>query len=445
MDNDDYLYWGNNSYQPSRFILRLDLPIELHSEKDEVYQNEYRMSLFVHEYIHFLQDISTRYGLMKASNYYSSTKSMAHTIRERGEMSFKVPQELNNRRVNDCIYQNYYVFSDYLGDGIIGEYKGKKITVLDYRIIQKYRHDVVYVKLDIEGVGVREVLLGGEILCESMAYLAEKNYADVHHIDIAQTHEYPYMLCGKLAEYIYPELSNDSYSLFLIIDQCLYRYFNPGPAFVQVIEYLKKNGYCSKSEQEKIMCLDAFWRHLKPELENYDSMVTEVIRQVKHCFQDPEFDATIKWLEVLYERCATFREYPYCFKGFMDKNKGLDSFASQIHLYALGQPIVLNDAYDGILQPPGNSFTLAETLNIHPEYFSAIFCLRNVFLNGSKGECLLKAFCFQSEKNTGDSLIDEYCDQPWLKYPISLADKKNLCPFAVIWKHWGLNDQCPKR
>lgn len=132
MSQDDYLYWGNNSYQPSRFILRLDLPIELNSENDEVYQNVHRMSLFVHEYIHFLQDISTRYGLMKASNYYSSTKAIAHTIRERSEKTFKVPQDLNNRRVNDCIYQNYYVFRDYLGDGIIQDYKGRKISVLGY-------------------------------------------------------------------------------------------------------------------------------------------------------------------------------------------------------------------------------------------------------------------------------------------------------------------------
>ena len=194
-----------------------------------------------------------------------------------------------------------------------------------------------------------------------------------------------------------------------------------------------------------MLCLDTFWTHLKPELENYNSMVNEVIREVMHCFQDPEFSVTVRWLEALYERCAYFRKYPYCFKGFMDKSKGLDSFASQIHLYALGQPIVLNDAYDGILQPPGNCFTYDETKQIHPEYFSAIFCLRNVFLNGKRGKCLLKAFCMQSEKITGELLVDEYCDQPWFKYPISLVNKKNLCPFAVIWKHWGLNNQYPKK
>lgn len=300
-------------------------------------------------------------------------------------------------------------------------------------------------RLNIEGIGIREVLLGGEILCESMAYLAEKNYMDVRHLSMAPTHEYPYMLCSKLAEYIYMELNNDPCSLYLIIDQCLYRYFNPGPAFVQVINYLKAAGYCSKSEHEKFLCLDTFWMHLKPELENYNSIVNEVIREVKHCFQDPEFAVTIRWLETLYYRCSFFRRYPYCFKGFMDKNNGLDSFASQIHLYALGQPIVLNAAYEGILQPPGHCFTYSETLQIHPEYFSAIFCLRNVFLNGQHGECLLKAFCTQSEKHTGECLIDGYCNQPWYKYTISLADKKNLCPFAVVWKHWGLNDQCPKR
>lgn len=441
---EDYLYIGKNSYQPSRFILRLDLPIDLHAENDEVFTDTYRMSLFVHEYIHFLQDISTRYGLMKASNFYMSTKVMAQTIRMRGEKSFKVPVKLEAKVTNEVIYQNYYVFFDYLGDGIVDEYRKKKIEVLGYRFENRYRHEVVFVKLNIEHVGIREVMLGGEILSESMAYLAEKNYIDAHHVPFIPPHEYPYLLSGKLAEFIYPEMGQDAYSLFLIIDQCLYRYFNPGPAFVQLIEYLKSINYCKKSKDDRFKCLDSFFQHNKPEIEDYNILIYEVIREVNDCFQDKLFGATIKWLYVLYTRCKELRVYPYFLKGFMDVN-GLDSFAHQIYRFALGQPIVLNDIYEGIIQPPGNCFILAETLDIHPEYFSAIFSVRNIFQKGQEGWCLLKEFCTRSEKATRESMVDQYCDIPWLKYSVALADKKNICPFAVVWKHWGLTNQYPKK
>ena len=43
--------WGHNSYTPSHFVLRLDLPIEVMNLQDEVYKDYYRMSLFLHEYI----------------------------------------------------------------------------------------------------------------------------------------------------------------------------------------------------------------------------------------------------------------------------------------------------------------------------------------------------------------------------------------------------------
>lgn len=439
----DSLNLGKNTYLPSRFILRLDLPIDLQAEDDEVFRDEYKMSIFIHEYIHFLQDISTRYGLMKLSNYYMSTKAIAHTIRQSRQISFKTPPKLKSKQSNNVIFQNYHVFFNYLGSGIIDEFKQKNIEILSYRFERKYKHEIAYVKLDIDGIGNKEIILGGEILCESMAYLAEKNYIDSHNAHFYPPHEYPYLVCSKLLEFIYPELKEDTLTLFLIIDQCLYRYFNPGPSFIQLIEYIKTKSIHNKDIENKRICIDSFFEVKKPELLTYNLVITEVIREIKDCFQSSEFTETIKWIEILYNRCLFLRQYPYCFKGFMDQ-RGLDSFAHQIYKNILGQPVVLNDIYDGIYQPPSQCFTFKEAINVHPEYFSAILCIRNVFNNGFKGNCLLKSFCTQSQRLTGKQMVDQYCDTPWLKFAIAQAQKKDLCPFAVIWKHWGMTNQCPK-
>ncbi|MDR1500666.1 MAG: hypothetical protein LBI58_06760, partial [Tannerellaceae bacterium] len=68
-------FLGSNRYNTSAFSIVLDLPIDLTNFKEEL--NEFQFSLYLHEYIHFLQDISTVYGLMKFSNIILYTKAQA--------------------------------------------------------------------------------------------------------------------------------------------------------------------------------------------------------------------------------------------------------------------------------------------------------------------------------------------------------------------------------
>lgn len=72
---DLWNYLGSNKYNTSAFSIVLDLPIDLTNFKEEL--NEFQFSLYLHEYIHFLQDISTMYGLMKLSDIILYTKAQA--------------------------------------------------------------------------------------------------------------------------------------------------------------------------------------------------------------------------------------------------------------------------------------------------------------------------------------------------------------------------------
>lgn len=68
-------YLGSNKYKTSAFCIILDLPIDLNNFIYNLNDNQY--SLYLHEYMHFLQDISTAYGLMKFSNILLYTKAQA--------------------------------------------------------------------------------------------------------------------------------------------------------------------------------------------------------------------------------------------------------------------------------------------------------------------------------------------------------------------------------
>ncbi|AZA96097.1 hypothetical protein EG353_11215 [Chryseobacterium shandongense] len=56
-------------YRPAFFKIKIDLPFEFKNLQE---LTDGALSLYLHEYIHFIQDISTIYGLVNIStiNYY---------------------------------------------------------------------------------------------------------------------------------------------------------------------------------------------------------------------------------------------------------------------------------------------------------------------------------------------------------------------------------------
>lgn len=78
---------NRGEYIPAFFemYLRIDGDIDLNklSERD--------FSLFFHEYIHFLQDITTTYGLTTCYVYGEYIQSVVNDIYEKGQQVFEVP------------------------------------------------------------------------------------------------------------------------------------------------------------------------------------------------------------------------------------------------------------------------------------------------------------------------------------------------------------------
>lgn len=438
--------WGHNSYTPSHFVLRLDLPIEVMNLQDEVYKDDYRMSLFLHEYIHFLQDISTRYGLMKTSNLYLYAQSSTYEILNARKKKFKTPVHLPYTDLygSHCVFANREALEDYLGTGIVNNLRNNTIEIVSItkkEVSQKYykysKWEVIVKNLS--NGSSHTITLGGEILCECMAYLVEQNYADAHGIQIPKTSPYPYLLPIQIVNKIYPEIAEDKQLLFFIIDQCLYRTYNPGECFMEILKYLRDEK-CHKKTDRIGLVLIFFDNHF-PEVYSFKAVCKEAEREVENCLKDEYFRSTKDWLIELYNRAEFLRQDPRLLLSFMT-TKGLDKFASDLRRFVFGTPIVLNDAYLGSIQPPTNRFNVFEVMNIHPEYYAAMGTLAGVFAKGCG--CSLKMFCRKSNDDKLRTLVGADCDKPWLFAYAQITNEHNLCPFSVIWKHWGLRNQSPK-
>ena len=82
-------------YRPAFFQIKIDLPVDL-GNLGEV--TDGTLSLYLHEYIHFIQDISTIYGLINIStiNYY--IQDCAARISRQTEKEFSIPLKLIERK-----------------------------------------------------------------------------------------------------------------------------------------------------------------------------------------------------------------------------------------------------------------------------------------------------------------------------------------------------------
>lgn len=445
IDPSFIFYWGNNTYRASQFAIRLDGPIDPNTIKTDIKDLPSLHCLFLHEYIHFIQDVTTRYGLMKAANLYAYTSQIAHCIRIDSKNDFLTPQSLSKcNHVDNVIYCNAKTWKHNLGDSfeLKSKYERKKLEIRNYRLYSIYVEGKALEKVELtvgdsNGAIIGNILFGGEIMSESMAFIAEALYAERHGVPIPNTPDYPYRITEYLVEKIYPDLVTRRDIVYLCIDLCLYRCFNPGPVFIHLLRELSRQKFHENWDIEVIIqTLDILIKYDIP----YSKCIEETVRLIKWNFQIPALDATIKWIEHIYNRSFSVRQYPMFTKCFVGNTESDQQF-SQIVMDIMGIPPLLNDRYEASMTIPMNMMNIVDAYDVHPEYFNAISCLLSVF-NG-KRPCGMKGFCKASSSVNKNLDVNQTCDEPWLKLSEAVMGNKRLCPFAFLWKHWGLSNKVP--
>lgn len=442
------LHLGNNTYRASQFVIRLDGYVELDNFDEVLSDNPTLSSLFLHEYIHYLQDVTTRYGIMKAANIYGYTSQVAHVIRMSDQPTFSVPVRIQEGpNVDSLILKNYKCLQDYMGSGFEKRslFKGHHLSVASHCLVtgtpdgsNPVRSLHVSLKDADDGKHLGTVVIGGEILSESMAYLVEQAQCQQYGIEPMDKEEYPYLIVQKLTERIYPELASEPKLLFSCIDACLYHTFNPGHAYYELLMYLKRNKFHNTADKQLIT--DFFKEH------PYDIPMhicaAEAIRLLHHNFQIDELKPTVLWIQKIYERADFLRINPFFMDSFMG-GSDTDLKFSDIVMQMMGRPLVQNDIYEAQFKLPSHMFDILTAYRLRPDCFSAIGSLLHVF-RIKDAQCQLLEYCKTSKRYNKNLKITEVCKHPCDKLDELSRDRSDLCPFAFFWKHWGLKDKKPE-
>jgi hypothetical protein len=392
---------------------------------------EAALSTFFHEYIHFLQDITTTYGLINACIVVTKMKFANNYILKLPGNEFKVPIEVSSDPTTEL---NYKLQEAYLGSDDIS------IRVLQIKDVRKESSQVylpepvnkhlpairVYFE---DGAGKpRSFDFGSLHIMETMCQIGQKVFNPaVTHDDV------PYRTAELVAKFIYPAIGQNLYFVFALCEVCLMVH-QPADTFYEMLITMKKEGFVPKLEIEIYDFVTANIREAKTGRtirDVYDHQVDLAIEELSGYFTTEAFNNEKKWVSHILAEARRWRSAnPMLILGLLKQPELISvQFLHLVHV--LGTPLMQNLDGECWYSKPVE----LQDIDIHPDVLAAILEIYQLLMDGKKG-CDLKSFC---KKGTRGIVVSEKCDEaPWGR-----VQDLPICPFAFLWGTWKLSGKTP--
>lgn len=439
------------SYSPSFFTIRIPncenyehlFVGDRLSEQAEAY--------FLHEYIHFLQDLTTIPGLSNICIVVDYIKWATHQVKNGVIGVPVVPTDadgfnlLNNRSMNEAR----------LGQG---ELKGVKVAEITHLELNEtvvdlngdnHTHLNAIVTFN-DGTGQeRKYKLGEYALSESMAYAIEQI---IYPKVLPDGSDCPYSIVRLVCDKFLPGLSDDPCTIVALCDGCL-MYSLPGRIFAMAIEQLKTRDY-QKLTPEQLFDFIVNNQELQEtehniiprvsfndHLERYSLLAAE---QLGGYFTTSNYEKEklFSYL-MLYDAMEIRKKHPHFLINIARGGKIRENDPLKATLGELGCPVVLNNTEDLISIFGRISYLLKDDNFYDPSCFWVFNQMYKLFKQGALHNDTFKCemidwckMCFKM-KNVKDLTEegDSCLYSPWLR---TSDDEFQLCSFGRFWRTIGL-------
>ena len=416
------------SYLPFFFHMEVSFPFPSRIHPMERLDERF-LSIYIHEYIHFLQDITTYSGLNNGYVYSEYIHGVVTDIYDKKQNEVIVPYRLPDNCHN--IHLNKYINKESFGSCtdretvIINRIVKKRIKIPFANPYLKY-HTKILIETIPKGNGSLE--FGRLALMESMAYIIEKKIT----LNSPSAPDFPYNAAKIVSEKIYPEFSYNEENILALCDMCL-QFSEPGKVFVSTLEdYKNKRFIPSKAEE----IIDNFYS--KPcdsilgersLLNSYLYFSLQVGERLKTYLNDSQFKAFHNVIHKLIGFGMNVRCHDrYYFLNIYRGGYALNNLVLMETNRQIGTPVIIDNNKDyWVVYPLGYNGD-----NFPIEYFAAIEELFKLFDEGSTA-CNMYEWCSKSPHTK----VDDRC----VFSPGSRTTDKYLCPYAVLLKHWKLSDK----
>ena len=377
-------------------------------------------SVFFHEYVHFLQDITSFYGYM---GIYSHGEYMRRAINDLYAMPKKVTMPLDIQDKGDFVLLNKKIAKFSLGDKgdmefVVINDAINDVFIEQFELTETFSIPELHIKA-ITSQGPEEIVVGAYAIRENMAYLLERKCTTGYRMSC----DFPYQIVEILANAMCPgKLTElDLIALCDVSLQCSV----PGHGLYLFLKAIAEgNVKISKPEDIYDFFFSKRTHFLGVEQSTSQALITAASMAMEHLLsyvKIPTLEAEYQqWILYTISAGVELRVlHPYFFlkmaRGKIDKdNEVLKYIAKNI-----GSPQMIN--------AKGNRFQLATDRPIcRFEYFEAVKEIESLFEQGVR-DCSLKPWCKMSPDGAP---VDVRCDvAPWTR-----CNDANLCPYGLCNK-----------
>lgn len=411
--------FGNDfgAYLPGFFKIELDL--ELHDNfKWEEFTDSQKATV-IHEYIHYLQDISTTHGFSNFNFIAQSINLYLHVAGSSKSNEVIVPIDLESSETENACKQSELI-------GIYeGDTRNKKIHHIN-KIVREiedcYGFEEKMYNINIYYDNKKDpYVFGNRCILESMAYLIEISMYPTE----LRKNEFPYNSCEVVCENIYPEIGGKISCIVAMCEIALMHYHS-GDFFYQLLIDMKKNNYIPQNASD-------VYRYTIPRVEhlykNFKQDFSEVVKNIDFLYpEDVKIAKSVSvWLRNKIELGKELRlRYPNFISKLLDFSNTKDSEKYFLLLMNIFELPLITDKM-------GGAFSVNDNLSL----MLVPIAIAQLFSKASDFKCYMYRYCIANN----EPQVCEIClENPWKQ-----AEKEQLCPLALYWYKFGLEEKILKR
>lgn len=398
------------AYYPSLFCIK-------HGYKGNIVgtPNEF---VLMHEYIHFLQDVSTIFGKMNICNFYNSVRSIAEYIYKNKDSTIELPVRLSS--LSDSILE----MSNIIRGNTCQIPQGKNKASFTTKLINTKLKSI---KSYIIVINKKEYIVGSDDIIENMAYLIEREI----YGDNEPAPPYPYKTIEILTEQLNPIFAKNKLLIIALCELSLMS-SNPAEFYFTSLQQIKNRNLVINQIDDLLKLINKdyklFYQGNEISSEEANNKSTDdAISFLSDPFKAKEYHDLVSWIRDVFISANSFRKNDPFFitKGLLDKNP-VEYYLMDL-TQKIGIPPIMN--IDQEVYLPEKS---PQSLIL----FHAFIEFLEIFKYGEIG-CSMYKGCTNNMKfdPNSHSISNECLSEPWKK-----SKDKKLCPLGTLIYIWGLSD-----
>ncbi len=395
---------------------------------------DYEQGVFVHEYTHFLQNITSSFGQLHVWNTYDRLRQYIADIQKSKKTELKLPlggsiaeEQHNLWRIRKMMEGNGRVAHG-IDDTSTRIVKHSFVKDEVYAAMHPGKGDLYHLKLDlVDKYNDETQYIFGEIaVSEMMAYLMELKYYKGPVPPV-----YPYMACLKLGEYMGTALLTNDEFLFALCDVSLLSGY-PGVMFYRILNDIIQQGIQLKSAEDMFdHGINYMYAQGWQVYEDYEKNMNGAIHVIAQLLPHTNMEPTIEWVAYLLRVGLKVRkETPYLMINLYREPELFDGYWNAIMLQ-FGNPSLHNNVNQRWFKAPYDIVAIEN--QIEPLYLLAIQEIRSTLIEGNYS-CGLYSYCDTRKDGT---IVDDRCKyEPWER-----ANDEQKCAYGALWFLYGLSEK----